>query len=148
MLPDGVSREVFCDVMKNNPIISEYIFKSLLLGSMIEESKLLIGCEYNKLQISNSNYPLVLDKQVNPTIYKGSLFTAFRLEKELYVLSFNRPKIIKTDERFIFIAECKVRNMEPERIIEIYSKKFSIKLKEAGKHVFEALKIIEEAMIA
>lgn len=148
MLPDDISREEFCNAMKNNPMISEYIFKSLLLGSMIEESKLLIGCEYSKLEISNSLYPLVLDKQVKSTNFKGNLFTAFRLEKELYVLSFNRPKIIKTDARFIFIAECKVRNIEPETIIEIYSNKFSIKLEEAGKHVFEALKIIEEAMIA
>ncbi len=102
----------------------------------------------DQLEISNLEHPLVFEyMETNQDVKLTSIFTAFVLNKDYYVISYKMPKIIRTEARLVYIAEGYVRGVDAEIIVDKYSDKFHVPKDEAREHVYEALKIIKEGKI-
>ena len=148
MLPDQLDQEYFCSVMKSNPLIHDYNYKSSLFSDMIQYNKIFTTHDIGKLQINNKEYTLAFDKKDQYPMNKvNNLFTAFRMGDDIYILSFKMPKIYQTDERFVYIAEGYIRDVPIGDLTAYYGDRYSIPQGEAEKHVLEALRIIKESRV-
>ncbi|MCP4162984.1 MAG: hypothetical protein GY760_23225 [Deltaproteobacteria bacterium] len=147
-LPEGISEELFCESLRKYPSLPEFLFKFVLLSDISETSVTLKDSAFEDLEISNQRRPLVFDCIKSENNYmENNILTAFKLGEDFYAISYRNPKIIKTDERFIYIAEGYVRNIETENLIDLYCQKYSFKTDEATSHVQEAYKVMKEAKI-
>ncbi|MDD2555236.1 MAG: hypothetical protein PHX16_01390 [Syntrophaceticus sp.] len=148
MLPDQLDREYFCNVMRANPLIHDYNYKALLFADIIKYSKLFTTVDLSKLQVNNMDYTLAFDMQAQYPMSKlNNLFTAFRIDDDIYILGFKLPKIYQTDERFVYIAEGYIRDVPINELTTYYGERYSIPQGEAENHVLEALRIIKESRV-
>lgn len=142
LLPDGIAQADFCELMRKYPILPDYVFKLTLFSEMLTANQLFSQGDVSTVEVSNANHPLVyLDKDFKA--YKqNSIFTAFRYNGEYYVIKFAMPKIIRTEERFIYIAEAFAREVPVEDIYQKYAAKYGVNPTDAVEHVNEAAKMI------
>lgn len=148
MLPDNLSREKFCEIIKTKPVITDYIYKLTLFADMMEHNEMFQKVDINQIEISNMSHSIVYQwEDKNKCTKVNTMFTAFKLYNNYYIISYRMPKIIHTDKRFIFIAEAHAYDVPYEKIIEHYGQEFGIAAEEAQDHVFEAFKLMKEGKI-
>lgn len=148
MLPDHLETDLYCNTMRSYPLLIDYIFKFTLFSDMVRQNKIFAGIPMDQLEISNLEHPLVFDyTETNQEVKSTSIFTAFVINKDYYIISYKMPKIIRTEARLVYIAEGYVRGVDAEIIVDKYSRKFHVPKDEAREHVYEALKIIKEGKI-
>ena len=147
LLPDEILTSDFCDIMKKHPLLPDYVNKIALFSEMIQTSNLFGQGETFNIEISNAEHPLVYIDSDAKKYKQNTFFTAFLYNYDYYVITYASPKIIRTDDRFIFIAEAFAREVPIDDIYNKYSNKYDIILKDAIEHVNEAAKMIHDGSI-
>ena len=150
LLPDGITRQEYCSLINHDGLF-DYVYKTIIVGKLFGNGKIVPKQDLKKLIISSPYNPLVVQKtELSGTEFtskKRSMLIAVQLNNNYYVFGYKLSKLYQTDKRFVYIAELYDMNLPIEKAVELYSKKFDIALVHAKAHVIEAYQMIKDAVI-
>ncbi|MCD8055035.1 MAG: hypothetical protein LUF00_13605 [Lachnospiraceae bacterium] len=148
MLPDGLTAEEYCETFRYSGT-SDFLFKSIVVGSIFGESQKLKG-DFRMVEISSPYRRLVAtEKELSdkPKKRKRSILVAIRIGNQYYVLGYKNSRLYQTDERFVYLSELFDSDVPADDIVERYGNRYSLTRTEAGEHVMEAYEMIKDAVI-
>ncbi len=141
MLANNISEEQYCNFMRNNKYVSEYLYISLIFGSVIYKSQLFLNSKDKCIQFSNSKKTLCYEFDSD---VKRAYFIGFKLMKKYYLFGYSPTKIYEIDNRLMYVAEALARDISFDCLLDNYSKKFDIKVDTAKIHLAEASKKLKK----
>ena len=135
----------YCNAVKSNPCIHQYLVSAGLLRKITQKSTTIPPEIAPFLKISNIQRTLVFQEEVDVHQYNwnNNLF-AFLLNGKYYILSHKCSQIIKIDERIIFIAEALTFGKSMNEMIKLYSKRYLLDEKTAVKQMKDGLLLIRK----
>jgi hypothetical protein len=146
MLPSDISSKRFCSIVKEHPLIMDFLMKREYLGALYQFSDMLkkVGIPF---RISTPFAPLVYQRKDLVTVAYNKLINLFTLKGKYYVCHLRRNSILEIPEMLAFIMEGYSMNLDNKEIADALVERFEIEAERGEAVVNEGMNTVKEAGI-
>ncbi len=143
-LPEGISRETYCEFIHKYPFVGEYLMKKRIVNFLGRFSKVFEG---DRMVEISSNIRCMEYESCKKAVYGTRNVYVFKKDGNYYVLHMRNGNLVKVDRKYVFLMEAWALEEDIQTIVQQAAIKYELNEEQAGAVVREGYEQLRKAGI-